>query len=96
MLGLCERELQLHARLDANLDAAEAAMKAAQAEPWVQGSTGQPKPHPGFAVAKACDEMALALYREITDGLDELIPKLGRLPRDVRESDGTTPAARRL
>jgi hypothetical protein len=54
-------------------------MEAAQAEPWVKGSTGQPKPHPGFAVAKACDEMALALYREITSGVDELIPKLAKL-----------------
>jgi hypothetical protein len=54
-------------------------MEAAHADPWVKGSTGQPKPHPGFAVARACDEMALALYREITSGVDELIPKLAKL-----------------
>ena len=80
-LGLCELETRLHARLDANLGAAEMALGAARAEPWVEGSTGQPKPHPGFAVARACDETALALYREITRGVDELRPKLAQLLR---------------
>ena len=56
-------------------------MEAARAEPWVEGSTGQPKPHPGFAVARGCDETALALYREITRGVDEMIPELAKLLR---------------
>jgi hypothetical protein len=56
---------ELTARLDANLRAAQAAMDAAQAEPWVTGSTGQPKAHPGFAVAARCDEVALRLAVEL-------------------------------
>ena len=77
-LAVCELETRLRARLDANLAAARSALEAARDEPWVKGSTGQPKPHPGFAVAKACDEMALALYRELTRRFDELIPDLAK------------------
>jgi Ser/Thr protein kinase RdoA (MazF antagonist) len=80
-LAVCELEARLHARLDANIAAAEMALQAARAEPWVKGSTGQPKPHPGFAVAKACDETALALYREITRGVDDMIPVLANCLR---------------
>ena len=61
-----------------DLDAAREALDAAGAEPWVEGSVGQLKPHPGFAVAKACDEMALALYRELTRRFDELIPEIAK------------------
>jgi hypothetical protein len=78
-LALCELETRLRARLNANVDAAEMALQAARDEPWVKGSTGQPKPHPGFAVARGCDETALALYREITRGVDELRPELAKL-----------------
>jgi hypothetical protein len=74
-LANCELETRLRARLEANIAAAEMALDATRAEPWVKGSTGQPKPHPGFAVARGCDETALALYREITRGVDELLPE---------------------
>src|SRR5262245_53817762 len=77
-LVICDLETRLRTRLDANLEAAREALEAARAEPRVKGSTGQPKPHPGFAVAKACDEMALALYKELTRRFDELIPELAR------------------
>src|SRR5262245_37036898 len=77
-LVMCELETRLRGRLNANLAAAEIAMKEARAQPWVKGSTGQPKPHPGFAVAEACDGMALGLYRELTRRFDELIPELAR------------------
>jgi hypothetical protein len=80
-LANCELETRLRARLTANLAAAELALQAAGAEPWVKGSTGQPKPHPGFAVARGCDQTALALYRELTRGLDEMIPELAKLLR---------------
>jgi hypothetical protein len=80
-LANCELEARLRARLEANIAAAEMAMEAARAEPWVKGSTGQPKPHPGFAVARGCDETALALHRELTRGLDELLPELAKLLR---------------
>jgi hypothetical protein len=80
-VAACELETRLRARLEANLAAAEMALEAARAEPWVKGSTGQPKPHPGFAVANACDATGLALYRELTRGLDELLPELARLLR---------------
>ena len=40
------REERLWARFRANLKAAEEAMKAAEAEPFVVGSTGQPVEHP--------------------------------------------------
>jgi hypothetical protein len=80
-LAVCELETRLRARLNANFAAAEMALEAARAEPWVKGSTGQPKPHPGFAVANACDATALALYREITRGVDEMLPELAKLLR---------------
>jgi hypothetical protein len=76
---VCELETRLRARLEDTLGAAEMALEAARAEPWVKGSTGQPKPHPGFGVANACDATALALYRETTRGLDELLPELANL-----------------
>ena len=56
------------ARFRANLTAAEEAMKAAEAEPFVIGSTGQPVEHPGFKTAARCDALALRLYKELTDG----------------------------
>ncbi len=79
-----EREEAIRGRLEANLGAAEAAMRAARRKPWVQGSTGQLVPHPGFPVAAACDEVALRLYRELTAGLDELAAQIGAFLRDER------------
>ncbi len=50
------------------------AMEAAQAEPWVQGSTGQLKAHPGFVVAARCDATVtkLALELRLLGGLEPL------------------------
>ncbi len=42
------RASELRARLEANLEAARVAMEAAQAEPWVEGSTGQLRPTQGL------------------------------------------------
>ncbi|HEY6654682.1 MAG TPA: hypothetical protein VI028_11180 [Solirubrobacterales bacterium] len=78
-LANCELGVRLCARLEATIAGADMPMDVARTEPWVKGSTGQPKPHPGFAVARGCDETALALYRELTRGLDEMIPELAKL-----------------
>jgi hypothetical protein len=56
---------ELKGRLEANLEVAREAMDAAQADPWVTGSTGQAKADPGFAVAARCDEVALRLAVEL-------------------------------
>ena len=40
-------------------------MEAARAEPWVEGSTGQLKAHPGFVVAARCDATATKLAVEL-------------------------------
>ena len=74
-------EKSFRSRLDDNLKAAEEAMREARRNPWVKGSTGQLREHPGFAVAARCDEQALRLYRELTAGLDELLASLGDLLR---------------
>ena len=65
---MVDREERMWSRFRSNLEAAEKAMKAAEAEPFVVGSTGQPVEHPGFKTAARCDELALKLYRELTDG----------------------------
>jgi hypothetical protein len=64
-LDLEERRLQ--ARLDANLVAADEALKAATREPWVKGSTGQHRAHSGFAVAAKHDELALRFAKELRE-----------------------------
>src|SRR5687768_8400587 len=70
-----EKQLrELETRYQANLWAAASALDAARRDPWVQGSTGQRKAHPGFAVAARCDELALRYARE----LGELRRSLGR------------------
>jgi esterase/lipase superfamily enzyme len=74
VLGLEER---LRTRIDANLQAADDAMRAARANPFVEGSTGQLRPHPGFTVAATCDDRALALYRELTSGLQDVMDQIG-------------------
>ena len=60
-------ETQLGERIAANVTTAEKAMKAAMAEPWVKGSTGQKRAHPGFDVAARCDELALRLTVELRE-----------------------------
>ncbi len=83
-------EGQLRARLSANLQAADAAMTEAMADPWVRGSKGQKRAHPGFAVAERCDrlvldlEARLAVLRErreqeaeLAKGLTTDAPRLG-------------------
>jgi hypothetical protein len=40
-------------------------MAAAQAEQWVQGSTGQLKAHPSYVVAARCDATATRLAVEL-------------------------------
>ena len=49
-------------------------MEAAQAEPWVEGSTGQLKAHPEFVVAARCDATAtkLAVELRLSGGLEPL------------------------
>lgn len=71
-----ERELALWERFTANLAKADAAMAEAAKEPFVAGSTGQLTEHPGFKVAARCDELALRLYRVLTDGQDEVIERM--------------------
>lgn len=53
-------------RLVLNRLAAANALVAATAEPVVTGSTGQPTAHPMFAVAARCDQVAMALARQLT------------------------------
>lgn len=71
-------EQRMRERLEANLDTAEEALKAARSQPWVEGSQGQLRPHPGFAVAAVADERALALYKQLTSGLDETIDTIAK------------------
>ena len=56
---------ELKARMEANLEAAREALEAARADPWVKGSTGQLKAHPGFSVAAGCDAAATKLAVEL-------------------------------
>jgi len=79
--GVAERELALWSRLTENLARAEAAMADAAKEPFVAGSTGQLTEHPGFKVAARCDELALRLYRVLTEGQDEAIERMAAAMR---------------
>jgi hypothetical protein len=63
-----------------SLDKYETALRRGPT-PHKRESRRQPKPHPGFAVANACDATALAVYREITRGVDEMLPELAKLLR---------------
>ena len=74
--GMAERELALWSRFTENLARAHAAMAEAAKVPFVAGSTGQLTEHPGFKVAARCDELALRLYRELTEGQDEAIERM--------------------
>jgi len=71
------RELALAERLQANLETAAEAMAAARAEPYVEGSTGQLRAHPGFSVAARCDEIASRLYGQLTADQGELLERVG-------------------
>ena len=55
----------LEARFEANVAVAHETLRAALADPWVKGSTGQKVAHPGFSVAAKCDEVALRLAAEV-------------------------------
>ena len=56
-------------------------MAEAAKEPFVAGSTGQLTEHPGWKVAARCDELALRLYRVLTEGQDEAIERMAAAMR---------------
>ena len=62
---MCALVGELEARFDANLQVARSALEAARADPFVEDSRGQLRAHPGFAVAKSADELALRLAAEL-------------------------------
>ena len=78
---ICKREAALWSRFTENLARADAATAEAAKEPFVAGSTGQLTEHPGFKVAARCDELALRLYRALTEGQDEAIEKMAAARR---------------
>jgi hypothetical protein len=88
-----ERE-ELLERLESNVTAAKKAHEAAEKTPFVPGSVGQLREHPGFRVAARCDEIAVKLARELgitatsratafdeLDGFDELTQRRTRRRR---------------
>ena len=79
--GMAERELALWSRFTENLARADAAMAEAAKEPFVAGSTGQLTEHPGFKIAARCDELALRLYRVLTEGQDDFIERMAAARR---------------
>jgi hypothetical protein len=52
-------------RFRANVTVAREMLALAEAEPMVSGHAGQPKAHPGFAVAAKADEVALRIAVEV-------------------------------
>ena len=52
-------------RMILNRQAAERALETALASPDGEGSTGQTVAHPMFAVAARCDQVALAIARQL-------------------------------
>src|SRR5690242_7365010 len=64
---LAGAERQLRERLDANLAAADKALKQAMSTPTVKGSTGQAKANALFEAAASCDELAVKLCRELLE-----------------------------
>jgi hypothetical protein len=83
---LSERESALWSRFTENLARADEAMAEAAKQPFVAGSTGQLTEHPGFKVAARCDELALRLYRVLTEGQDEAIERMAAAIRWVADS----------
>ena len=73
---------RIRSRLDANLQAAEEALKKAVKEPLVEGSTGQKRANPLYEVAREADALVLR-YRE---QLDQLLEQLS----DARARELTT------
>lgn len=62
---------------NANIAAAADLLEAARKEPLVKGSTGQQRGNPLFEAAARCDQMALALWRELAAGRLEAARDLG-------------------
>jgi hypothetical protein len=60
-------EARLERRLKANLLAAQRVLAAAQKEPTVPGSQGQPRSHPGFETARRLDEMVVVISAELRE-----------------------------
>ena len=58
-------DLQLVDRLVVNMRLAEEATALAEEQPYVEGSTGQLKEHPGFQVASRCDKVTVSLARQL-------------------------------
>jgi hypothetical protein len=56
-------------RFQANLTVAREMLALAEAEPVVAGHAGQPRAHPGFAVAAKADEVALRIAVEVRAAL---------------------------
>jgi hypothetical protein len=75
-----EEERRLQARLAANLDSADRALKEATRTPTVKCSTGQPKPNPLFEVASRFDELALR-FRAALEELREKRAQAAELER---------------
>ena len=73
--AVTERESALWSRFTENLARADEAMAEAAKEPFVAGSTGQLTEHPGYKVAARCDELALKLWRVLSEGEGEFIER---------------------
>lgn len=58
-------DLQLVDRLVVNLRLAEEMTELAEAQPLIEGSTGQLREHPGFQVAARCDSQAVSFARQL-------------------------------
>lgn len=72
-----QTDLRMADRLVQNLRTAALHMKLADAEPLVEGSTGQLTEHPSYKVAARCDNTAVSLARQL------------KLTRFVRERDAS-------
>jgi hypothetical protein len=60
-----EADRALTERFVSNMQAADDAMAAAMAEPFIDGTKGQQIEHPGFQIATRCDQRAVALARQL-------------------------------
>jgi hypothetical protein len=85
---LASRDVPLLERLIVNRHTARTLHREALRTPFVDGSTGQLVPHPGFAVAARCDRVALELGRVLN-----LTPDLfgAAVIDDPSSSDDGTP-----
>lgn len=72
-----QTDCRLTDRLVQNLRTAAHHMELADAEPLVEGSTGQLTEHPSYKVAARCDSTAVSLARQL------------KLTRFVRERDAS-------